>query len=101
MTLQIYRQAGRSFFCAGRVGFRKFWLFCTLLQMRIMARYFIELSYNGAAYNGWQRQPNAPSVQETLEEGLSRLLGAPQEVVGASGEGRGVKACSAGWPLDP
>lgn len=33
-------------------------------------RYFIELSYNGAAYCGWQRQPDQPSVQQTLERGL-------------------------------
>ncbi|TDA85990.1 tRNA pseudouridine(38-40) synthase TruA, partial [Halomonas marinisediminis] len=28
-------------------------------------RYFIELSYNGKKYHGWQTQPNAISVQET------------------------------------
>ena len=37
-------------------------------------RYFIELAYQGAAYSGWQRQPNAPSVQQTLEQALSVLL---------------------------
>ena len=25
-------------------------------------RYFIEMSYDGAAYCGWQRQPDQPSV---------------------------------------
>ena len=31
-------------------------------------RYFLHLAYNGAAYNGWQRQLNAPhSVQQVLE----------------------------------
>ena len=30
-------------------------------------RYFLELRYNGAAYCGWQRQPDMPSVQQTLE----------------------------------
>ena len=34
-------------------------------------RYFIELQYNGAAYFGWQRQTDMPSVQQTLEQGLS------------------------------
>ncbi len=37
-------------------------------------RYFITLSYDGTAYHGWQIQPNAPSVQETLQHALSTLL---------------------------
>ena len=42
----------------------------TLMEL---TRYFIELSYDGSAYHGWQRQPNAISVQQVLEEALSRL----------------------------
>ncbi|WP_298062448.1 tRNA pseudouridine(38-40) synthase TruA [uncultured Rikenella sp.] len=60
-----------------------------------MARYFIELTYNGAGYNGWQRQPDAPSVQETLEKGVSTLLGAPHEIVGAGRTDTGVHAAFA------
>ncbi len=37
-------------------------------------RYFIHLSYNGAAYKGWQRQNNVISVQEVLEDRLSQLF---------------------------
>lgn len=37
-------------------------------------RYFIHLSYNGINYRGWQRQINAPSVQETFEKRLFSLL---------------------------
>ncbi len=48
-------------------------------------RYFLELSYNGANYRGWQRQKNAPTVQQTLEEALSKLLG---EEIGVTGAGR-------------
>ncbi|MDR2894140.1 MAG: tRNA pseudouridine(38-40) synthase TruA [Alistipes sp.] len=55
-------------------------------------RYFLELSYNGTAYRGWQRQRDVPSVQQTLEEALSRLLGAPTEVVGAGRTDTGVHA---------
>lgn len=65
-----------------------------------MARYFIELSYNGADYNGWQRQPNAPSVQEKLEKGLSMLLGTPHEIVGAGRTDTGVHAAFAVAHLD-
>ena len=31
------------------------------------------LQYDGAAFNGWQRQQNAPSVQQTLEEAIAAL----------------------------
>ena len=46
-------------------------------------RYSICLSYDGAAFCGWQIQPNAPSVQATLEGTLSRLLNRPIAVTGA------------------
>ena len=38
-----------------------------------MRRIALCLQYDGAAYNGWQRQLNAPSVQQTLEEALRDL----------------------------
>ena len=38
-------------------------------------RYFLHIGYNGTAYHGWQNQPNVPSVQEVLEQKLSKLLG--------------------------
>ncbi len=38
-----------------------------------MQRYFFELAYDGTPYCGWQRQPNAISVQEVIEETLSKL----------------------------
>ena len=46
-------------------------------------RYFLELRYNGAAYCGWQRQPDMPSVQQTLERALATLLREKIEVTGA------------------
>jgi len=46
-------------------------------------RYFIELSYNGKAYHGWQYQPNAISVQEVIEDALSKLLKEKLSIVGA------------------
>lgn len=55
-------------------------------------RYFIELAYQGAAYSGWQRQPNAPSVQQTLEEALSVLLKSETAIVGAGRTDAGVHA---------
>ena len=46
-------------------------------------RYSICLSYDGASFCGWQIQPNAPSVQASLEGTLSRLLNRPVAVTGA------------------
>ena len=55
-------------------------------------RYFIELRYKGAAYCGWQRQNDVPSVQQTLERALSTLLRAETEIVGAGRTDTGVNA---------
>ncbi|WP_053975517.1 tRNA pseudouridine(38-40) synthase TruA [Mangrovimonas xylaniphaga] len=55
-------------------------------------RYFIELSYNGKAYHGWQNQPNAISVQEVLEKALSMLLQEDIAIVGAGRTDTGVHA---------
>ena len=55
-------------------------------------RYFIELSYNGAAYHGWQIQPDAISVQEVLEKALSILLNMPISIMGAGRTDTGVHA---------
>lgn len=55
-------------------------------------RYFIELSYNGKAYHGWQNQPKAISVQETLEKALSVLLNESIAIVGAGRTDAGVHA---------
>ena len=38
-----------------------------------MQRYFLELAYDGTDYFGWQRQPNDISVQQVIEENLSKL----------------------------
>ena len=55
-------------------------------------RYFITLSYDGTNYHGWQIQPNAPSVQETLQQALSTLLRETVEIVGAGRTDTGVHA---------
>ena len=55
-------------------------------------RYFIELKYDGAAYCGWQRQPDQPSVQQTIEQALTKLLRASVEIVGAGRTDTGVNA---------
>jgi tRNA pseudouridine38-40 synthase len=55
-------------------------------------RFFIELSYNGKAYHGWQNQPNAITVQEVVEGALSTLLKEDISIVGAGRTDTGVHA---------
>ena len=55
-------------------------------------RYFIALSYNGKAYHGWQIQPNAVTVQETIEDALSKLLNIKLGITGAGRTDTGVHA---------
>ena len=52
----------------------------------------LTVSYDGTAYAGWQRQRNAPSVQETLERALHSLTGEQAAIVGASRTDAGVHA---------
>ncbi len=55
-------------------------------------RYFIELAYNGTRFHGWQVQPNAVSVQETLEKALSTVCREEIAVMGAGRTDTGVHA---------
>jgi len=55
-------------------------------------RYFLELSYNGKNYHGWQVQPNVITVQEKINEGLSKLLRVPINIMGAGRTDAGVHA---------
>jgi tRNA pseudouridine38-40 synthase len=55
-------------------------------------RYFIELSFKGTNYFGWQIQPDAPTVQEKLNSSLSLLLREKIEIVGAGRTDSGVHA---------
>jgi len=55
-------------------------------------RYKIILSYDGSAFNGWQVQPDAPTVQGALESALSTLLRDKIGVIGAGRTDTGVNA---------
>ncbi|UAM98765.1 tRNA pseudouridine(38-40) synthase TruA [Polaribacter litorisediminis] len=55
-------------------------------------RYFIELSYNGKNYHGWQIQPDVISVQEKLNNAVSTVLQEEIQVVGAGRTDTGVHA---------
>lgn len=55
-------------------------------------RYFLEITYNGKNYFGWQRQPNQISIQQVLEETLSTILRQKIFIVGAGRTDSGVHA---------
>ncbi len=54
--------------------------------------YALVLSYRGDRYAGWQRQANAPTVQQAVEKALAELLSKPVQVHGASRTDAGVHA---------
>ena len=54
--------------------------------------YLIKLSFDGAAFHGWQRQNNADSVQARVEDALQKLFGVPIRVTGCSRTDAGVHA---------
>lgn len=55
-------------------------------------RYFIECSYRGTNYCGWQIQENANTVQAEIEKALSTLLKRPLAIIGSSRTDTGVHA---------
>ncbi len=68
------------------------YLYSLSAKIQLYLRYFIELSYNGKNYHGWQVQPNAISVQEVLEKNLSIVLQQKINIVGAGRTDAGVHA---------
>ncbi|WP_206484494.1 tRNA pseudouridine(38-40) synthase TruA [Thalassotalea sp. G2M2-11] len=55
-------------------------------------RYALGVEYDGSRYYGWQRQKNVVSVQQTLEQALSKIADEPIEVVCAGRTDTGVNA---------
>lgn len=70
-----------------------FFLYCSLfIYSSRMSRYFFQIMYDGTDYSGWQRQDNAPSVQESIEECLSSLCRRPTPITGCGRTDAGVHA---------
>lgn len=61
--------------------------------MKVEARHFkLTIAYDGTQYGGWQRQPNATTVQELIEKALAKLAGRPVTVHGSGRTDAGVHA---------
>lgn len=57
-----------------------------------MPRYFLRLAYCGSGFHGWQRQPNALSVQQRIEEALTLIMRTDTPITGAGRTDAGVHA---------
>lgn len=63
-------------------------------------RYFFRIEYDGTRFGGWQRQPNAVSIQELLEKAFQTALRTPVSIVGAGRTDAGVHARCQGAHID-
>lgn len=59
-----------------------------------MPRYFIEISYDGTSFHGWQRQSNSLGVQQVIEEAFSMIYRDEIEILGCGRTDAGVHASS-------
>ena len=57
-----------------------------------MLKYFLDISYRGTRYHGWQFQANAHTVQAELQDCLSKVLGTTTEATGSGRTDTGVHA---------
>ena len=57
-----------------------------------MKNFKLILEYDGTAYNGWQRQAGAPTVQAEIERALGRMTRSTVTVIGAGRTDAGVHA---------
>lgn len=55
-------------------------------------RFFMELSYHGKSFHGWQIQPNSPTVQEVIQEALYTYFRESTPILGSGRTDTGVHA---------
>lgn len=55
-------------------------------------RFFMDISYRGSDFHGWQSQKNASTVQETIEQGLRKVLQTKVPIMGSGRTDTGVHA---------
>ena len=55
-------------------------------------RYFMDISYHGGEFHGWQTQDNAYTVQQSIEEAFAKITGNKIPVTGSGRTDTGVHA---------
>lgn len=65
---------------------------CSCTKIAFQLRYFIELSYKGTNYHGWQVQLDSISVQELINKAFTTIFRTSINVVGAGRTDTGVHA---------
>jgi len=55
-------------------------------------RYFLDISYKGTRYHGWQIQPNANTIQAEIEGALSKIYRLQVGIIGSGRTDTGVHA---------
>lgn len=58
-----------------------------------LTRWKMSVEYKGTRYSGWQRQDNAPSVQQHIEEAIFKFSGQEVRIHAAGRTDAGVHAC--------
>ena len=59
-----------------------------------MRNILLEISYDGTNYSGWQRQKNAISIQEKIEEAISQICSEEINIIASGRTDGGVHALS-------
>src|SRR5699024_9001040 len=57
-----------------------------------MPRYKLCIEYDGTCYSGWQKQPDAVTIESEIETALSRILRIPIDIIGQGRTDSGVHA---------
>lgn len=65
---------------------------CVDTKVAFQLRYFLEITYKGTNYHGWQLQPNADTVQKHVNKAVSTIVRFTVNVVGAGRTDAGVHA---------
>jgi tRNA pseudouridine38-40 synthase len=58
----------------------------------MLRNFKLTIEYDGSAYRGWQRQPNGPSIQSTIEDALKRMTRQTITLIGSGRTDAGVHA---------